>query len=464
MTTALYPGLTAVPDHRPVVHLERADPAPVPATPADETLDLGVALRLAGVDNPTIALARERVREAAAEQLAARVLLLPTVTVGWSYDYHTGTLQSSTGLIRTVDRQSGYVGFGARAVGAETVLFPGVRLFAHLGDAAYEPLAARQRVAARRADAAAVNNTTLLDVAAAYLALVGAEARLDVLRRGEADLSEVVRLTRVYAEKGQGRAADANRAAAAAGLLGRETGRAREEVAVASARLCRLLNLDPAVRLRTPGGPVEMVRLVPEDGDLGPLVAAAVRARPEVGARAADLGEAQVRVKQERVRPWVPTLSVGYSGGLFGGGSTTTTPEFGPLMGRSDFDVMAVWTGQNLGVGNHARVRQAVAAAGQAAAGYDAAVNRVRREVAEARADAAAAARQITAAKAALAAAEEGFALEAARTRQGQGLPIEVLDSFNQLLDARQDVVLALVAYNTAQFRLFVALGNTPCG
>jgi outer membrane protein TolC len=40
--------------------------------------------------------------------------------------------------------------------------------------------------------------------------------------------------------------------------------------------------------------------------------------------------------------------------------------------------------------------------------------------------------------------------------------PIEVLDSFRQLLDSRQELLRAVVAFNIAQFRLFVAVGNTP--
>ena len=69
-----------------------------------------------------------------------------------------------------------------------------MRLFSHLGDAAYEPLAARQRVTVRRSEALAVQNETLLAVASAYLELVGAEARLDILRQGETDLAELARL------------------------------------------------------------------------------------------------------------------------------------------------------------------------------------------------------------------------------------------------------------------------------
>ncbi|HJZ54251.1 MAG TPA: TolC family protein [Gemmataceae bacterium] len=460
--SALTPGLrpTAPP---PVGGPARVASAVELPAAAEDTIDLEVALRLAGVDNPTINLAREQVREALAGQLAARALLLPSVNVGGNFYLHRGTLQASSGLMRSVDRQGLYLGFGSRAVGSGTVAFPGVWLFAHLGDAVYDPLAARQRVAASRSEAQAVQNAVLLDVASVYLELAGAEARLDILRRGETELAEVVRLTAAHAKAGQGRQSDANRAAANAELLRREVRRAEEEVAVASARLCRLLNLDPSVRLRSPGGPVRPVRLIPEDTDPESLVALAVRSRPEVFARSAEVLEAQTRARQEQVRPWVPLVSVGYSGGLFGGGSNLVTSDFGPLAGRSDFDVLAVWNVQNLGLGNRALVRRADAGVGQAVAGYDLAVNQVRREVAEALADAQAAARQIEVAGVALSAAEEGFKLEMQRISDpALGRPIETLDSFRQLFDARQELVRAVVAFDVAQFRLFVAVGSNP--
>jgi outer membrane protein TolC len=179
-----------------------------------------------------------------------------------------------------------------------------------------------------------------------------------------------------------------------------------------------------------------------------------------VAARTAAVAEAQTRGRQERVRPWLPTVSVGYSYGGFGGNALAN--DFGPLHNRAEFDATAVWTVQNLGFGNRARVRAAEATVGGALAAYDLAVNRVRGEVAEAVAAARAAAAQIKTAQEALAAAEEGFELERRRIRQGQWRPIEVLDSFRQLVESRQEMVRAIVAFDVAQFRLFVAVGNTP--
>jgi outer membrane protein TolC len=448
---------------RKVRHAAVGSAPVVAAGPAEaETIDLTVALRLAGVDNPTINLAREQVREALADLLGARSLLLPTVNVGGNYHLHNGILQSSSGGLRNLNSQSLYLGAGAAAVGSGSAAFPGVRLFAHLGDAVYEPLAARQRVSARRSDAQAVQNHTLLEVSVAYLDLVEAEARLEILRQGETDVDEVVRVTKSFADRGQGRQGDADRTAARAELLRQELRQAEGEVAVTSARLCELLNLDPSMRLRTPGGAILPVRLIPEDTNLEMLVTEGVRNRPELVARSAEILEAQLRVRQEQVRPWVPLVSVGYSGGAFGGGSNLATSDFGPMKGRSDFDVYAVWTVQNMGFGNRARVRRADGVVGQSIASYDRELNQVRREVSEALAQARAAARQMELSTASVANATQGFKLETERIQMGQGRPIEVLDSFNQLLTARQELVRAVIEFNTAQFRLYVAVGSSP--
>jgi len=48
------------------------------------------------------------------------------------------------------------------------------------------------------------------------------------------------------------------------------------------------------------------------------------------------------------------------------------------------------------------------------------------------------------------------------RTLNQEGLPIEVLISFNQLAAARQNLIGAVIEYDKAQFRLYFALGQPP--
>ncbi|HEV3439845.1 MAG TPA: TolC family protein, partial [Gemmata sp.] len=403
-----------------------------------------------------------------AQQLSARVLLLPNLNIGGNYHYNNGPVQTSSGQILPVADQALYMGFGAGAVGAGSVAIPGMWLSAHLGDAVYEPLAARENVAARRSDSVATQNAIMGDVVTAYLRLVGSEARLDVLRRGDVEGAEVVRLTAEFSKAGEGLPADANRARAFDKLVERERHAAEEEVEVASAQLCRLLNIDPSNHFRTPGASLEPFRLIPEDTDVEVLIAQAMQARPELATRYANIREAQIRVRQEKIRPFLPTVSVGVSTAAFGGQSNLVSPSFSPLASRTDIDAMAIWNLQNLGFGNRARVREANAVFSQALAEYDSTKNRIRRGVLEALADAQAAARQLELARSAVSNSTEGFQLDLLRIKGGAGKaqnaprPIDLLDSFKGILEARQELVAAVTGFDIAQFRLFVAIGSNP--
>src|SRR5262249_25735311 len=122
-------GEEKVPPPRPAGNVP--DPPPLSPSLLEEPakpIDLGSALQLAGVQNPEILQARERIPEAAALRLLAAVQLLPTINVGTNLDLHQGTLQQSTGNILKVNRGSLYLGLGANAVAAGTVNIPGIVL------------------------------------------------------------------------------------------------------------------------------------------------------------------------------------------------------------------------------------------------------------------------------------------------------------------------------------------------
>jgi outer membrane protein TolC len=432
------------------------------AIDAPVALDLASALREAGVDNPTIALAQERIREALAGQLAARAMLMPSINLGSNFRLHRGALQDDPGFLFDPHSQGLFVGAGAGAVGTGAVTIPGVWLFSYLADAVYEPIVASQVVSADRAKARAVQNTILLNVSTVYLRLVAAEARVEILRQAQADINEIVRITTAFANSGEGAVADARRATANAEFVQRQIHGAEGDRQAAAARLAGLLSLDPSAAIRTPGGLVESFRLVDENADLDNLIAEALHTRPELAARAAEIQEAQTRFRQERARPWLPLVAVGYSAGAFGGGSNLVSTKFSNLQDRSDFSVLAAWNIQNLGVGNRARVSRAGSLVGQANAAYQAVVNQVRDEVASAQAAARMAARQAQTARSSLSAAEEAFRLDTERIRQGQGRPIEALDSFRQLVEARLELLRSIVAFDIAQMQLWVAMGSSP--
>ncbi|HTU26785.1 MAG TPA: TolC family protein [Pirellulales bacterium] len=464
-SVAAMPASESLPDKQPLLRQPPLQRLPDTGLTNPDTVypvDLCIVLRLADGRNPTIGLAREMIRENLALQRAASVLLLPTLNGGGTYVGHAGDLQRSTGAILDVSRQSFYYGGGAQVWGSGTVNIPAVMIYSHLGDAYFEPLAARQRTRMSEFDARATANTQLLDVTTFYLRLVAAEANLQIYQVSRRDMDEVVRGTGAFAEIGQGRRSDADRALTEARLLDSQELAVEERVVVAAARLSGALNLDPSTRLRARGGEIPIVDLVDGSYTLAALQQIAYENRPEIAARNAGVAMMETRVKQEKTRPLLPTVAIGFSGGVFGGGSNLVMPLFGRFDGRSDFDAMAYWSAENLGVGNLALTRNRRAQRDQAWGERMRTVNRVRREVSDAYAASQAQTRNLAVARERLAAAEQGYQEDLARIRGGQGLPIELLDSLQRLVAARQAVVASAIGYDEAQFRLFVALGQPP--
>lgn len=437
-------------------------PSPLALPENEYFIDLDTTIRLVASGNPTVALAREEVREVLALQMRANSMLLPSLNAGAALHEHGGSFQASTGQMKYIYSKSLYYGGGTRAWAAEAPAVPMVRLFSHLGDAIFEPLSVRQQVAARRFDSAATANTILLEAVIRYFALLGAEGRLQAARETERETAEIVRITASYALTGQGREGDANRARTEAYLMHTEVQRAEESEAVAAARLGEILSLEPTVRLHTVGGPIGGLEIINPDTELQTLIRMAERRRPELAAGSATIQVNQTRLRQEKTRPLFPMVLLGYSSASFGGGGVLFPPFFGTFRGRQDFDALAVWSLTNLGVGNAATVSERRAVLNQSLAERIRALTGVRQEVIAAYGLVLGERMQIQITQRQLADTEEGFREEFRRLLGAEARPIEVLNSVDQLGVARQELIKAVTGYNQAQFRLYVATGMSP--
>jgi outer membrane protein TolC len=116
----------------------------------------------------------------------------------------------------------------------------------------------------------------------------------------------------------------------------------------------------------------------------------------------------------------------------------------------------------NMGFGNLSLINQRKAEAGQAVALRARNLNRVRDEVMTNLAEARAARNQIDVARRELVSSRNGFHEDLTRTFNNLGRPIEVINSLNLLARARIHLIDAIVRYDQAQFRLWVALGSPP--
>jgi outer membrane protein TolC len=454
--------------------------APTPPTilrDAVSPIDLVTALKLAGVENPELQYARQRVVEATAYRQLAAAQILPNLNLGTNYDLHRGVLQQSNGSLLRVDRDSLYVGLGASAIGAGTVTIPGLNYNLNVGSAWYGFLAARQQVTVARLNVVGTTNDVQLRVALAYTELVRAESRRAIATQNREEAVELVRLTEAYVKAGQGRKADADRAAVELRRRDAELTQAEADALAASAKLCQLLNLDPSTRLRPVEGWAVPESIVPEPITLPELLATAIMRRPELAARRAEVQQSLYQLSLAKVLPFSPNVVMGFSAGGFGGGSNlvstppgvigpngqvTTGPRFSNLDGRTDFDVVVFWTFRNMGIGNVALLRAADSQVKQTRFRELETLNLIRAQVAESHARTAARVLQIDSAEKAVRSSTEAFKEDFIRIKGGQGLPLEVIDSMRLLGRSRFEYLEAIIDYNRAQFQLWTAIGNPP--
>ncbi len=452
---------------------------PAPPPPADagpvRPIDLPTALRLAGVQNPEILLARERVAAAVAARQLAAAQFLPTINVGTNVDVHDGVLQSSSGQIVQVNRGALYLGLGANAIAAGTVNIPGIVWNGNVSEVLFGALVAKQVVRQRRFDSEAVRNDVLLRVAAAYLELLRAEGRVAVLRLTRDENREVVRVTETRAKVGLQRKSDYDRALTELEQRDNEIVAAEGEVQVASARLCQLLDLDPSVRLHVTDGYAVPAPIVPPPVPLPELLAIALTQRPELNAQRTAIRAAFLELRGAKLLPFSPNIITGYSAGTFGGGSNLVSrgilqpdgtviqqPRFDSFAGREDIDVVVYWSLRNLGLGNLALVRLGQSNLRTQNFRLVEVLNRVRAEVASGYARAQARYAQIGIGERAVKSGGDAFRKDLIRVRENVGLPIELLDSLRLLGRSRLTYLDAIVDYNRAQFELYVALGQPP--
>jgi outer membrane protein TolC len=418
-------------------------------------------LRLAHVRPLDVAAAAERIRLAAAELQRARVLWLPTLEVGPDYFRHDGQNQDVAGNVFGNSRSTFMFGAG-----------PGM-VFA-VSDALLAPLAQRQVLLAREAALQAAHNDTMLAVAEAYFNVQQARGELagaiDSARRAE----DLVRRTEQFAREIVP-ALEAARARAELARRRQAISAARQRWSVASAELARVLRLNPAAVVLPLEPPHLRVTLVPLDCPVDDLIGVALTTRPELAENQALVQATLERLRQERLRPLVPsvlvrggsTIPTGTLGfGVFGAGRNS---HLGDFSARTDIDVQLLWEFQNLGFGNRALVHARKAENRLAVLELFRIQDRVAAEVVQAYAEARFALERLgeaeTGVKDALESAVQNF--EGLRqTRQPGGAivllvrPQEAVAAVQALAQAYNDYYGAVADYDRAQFRLYRALGH----
>ena len=437
-----------------------------------QPIDLPSALRLAGANDLDIAIARERVALAIAELQQAQVQWLPSLYIGPNWIRHDGQAQVVDGRVQTISKSSLFLGATAAAGSSVSGPVPaggpaqvsGLTSILRFSDAIFEPLAAKQVIGARRAGIQAATNDALLGLAEAYMDAQQAAGRLAIAREAATNAETLSNLTASYARTGAGLDADYRRSLAERDRQRKNVEVAVGEIELASTELIRRTRLDPRLVVAPVEPPETVLRLVPGTCSIDELIVTALRSRPELAEVQALVQATLIRLKQARLRPFIPSLAFRYSGGGFGGGANSF---FGDFNGRSDADVNLYWEVQNLGFADRAIAKQRAAQQRTANLELLKVQDRIAAEVVRAEKERIASSRQMEEAGRALPEAQESLALNLTNIRRGAGLPgatrpIEVLQPVQALAQARADYLDAVLTHNRAQFRLYRALGRPP--
>jgi outer membrane protein TolC len=424
-------------------------------------ITLPTALQLAQANPIDVALASVRLDTALAQQSRARAQWLPTVYAGVDYARHDGVLQDVAGNIINTDKQSFMAGAG-----------PGMTVA--LSDAIFAPLVAKQVVRSREADRQATLNDVVLSVAEAYFQVQ--QARGEVAGNAEALLQaeELVRRTDELA-KATVTPSEANRARTELARRRQALESALERWRIAGAELTRILRLQPSALVDPLEPPHLQIQLLDSNCPVDDLIAQALMNRPELASRQALVQATLERLRQEKLRPLIPSVLLHgnatnpagiLSSGVFGGNLGNNPGGFG---GRNSIDFQLLWEFQNLGFGNRAAIRERRADNAQAVLEFFRQQDLIAAEVVKALANVQSAAARVGEATEGMKQARQTYELSLEGMKQIRSAgelkillvrPAEAVSAVQGLAQAYVDFYTAVADYNRAQFRLYRAVGQ----
>jgi outer membrane protein TolC len=271
-------------------------------------ISLDTVFRLAEEQNPQIALARERVREAFAEKDVAAARWMPDLWVGTAFYRHEGGIQNEDGTLTHSSTGALFAGLEADS-----------RL--DLRDLAYQKVSAQRKVWLQKGELSRVTNEILLEAASSYLDLLAA-------RSGEAigeDLEQKLRELLERAEKLRSvdPAAGVEVARIQAELDGQQQSlrRLHTQAVGASAKLIYLLGLAPAAELAPADKHLLPIELADATPPTEALVARALANGPGIRELDGLLSLIQESVqKGNGAIQYLPVFEVRMAEGAFGAG------------------------------------------------------------------------------------------------------------------------------------------------
>jgi outer membrane protein TolC len=418
------------------------EPAPVAQS---VPISLDTVLRLAEQSNARIGLAREKLHESEMMSEAACRCWLPKTSAGIAYYRHEGGIQNEDGTLTSSSFSS---------------LLPGVEIRSEidLREATFRCLNARRQFWQNKGELSQVSNEVLLDAATTYIDLLSA-------RRGEALALEMEKYERKLLRRAAAQLKDEPAVQVMVeglkALLGnREYALAqlRKRGDAASAKLVYLLGLPPETQLVPMDRTLAPIDLVDASPPANVLVAQALANGPGVQELQALLGLIhEGMAKAEGPGALLPTFQLNVFEGAFGAGPGAALN----WDNRLDICVGARWDlTQLLGARQAKRLAQSKLA--QAQWSMQDLQGKLAAGVQEAREAIVFAREEISVSKQQVRNASENYRLSQQRLEEGAmgATTDEVVRAIRGLEQAHFNRVTAINAYNKAQVRLLLLLGQ----
>lgn len=455
---------------------------PLPSLEAGDLrlpINLATALRLADARPLLIAAAQASAWSAEGQLQKAKVLWVPSFMVATSYLRHDGPVDFNQGINVPpgvgIYGQPAPGGFGMPINQNVNWFIAGVSLYQVVAttDAIFQPLAARQMLNARRWDIQTAKNDVVLEVARSYFNLHRFRGQyagaLYTVQEGRKLIAAINALSRDLVP-----AVEVDRARNLLAFLEQQAVSARENWRVASADLTLVLRLDP----RAVCEPLEhdhlQITLIDAARPLDQLIPIGLTNRPELAAHQEEIKAALVRIRQEKMRPLLPSVIL--TGWQTPGGMVPQASIFGTGKGgkvnewsfRDDVSAQLVWQWDGLGFGNMALVKKRRGEQSEAIAKLMRAQDAIAAEITQAQAQVQSAAARVVQAERSL---RSGF-VTYQRNYEGLGQtrrfgnvlemmyrPQEAVYALKLLHQAFNEYFNTVADYNTAQFMLFHSLG-----
>jgi outer membrane protein TolC len=435
-------------------------PAPTEPTDLRFPINLATALRLSDARPLIVAAAQASVWVAEADLTRAKVLWVPTFNMGFDYIRHDGGGPDFNKGIMTAPSVNFFYGGG------------GMWGNLPMADAIYLPLAARQVLNSRHWDVQSAKNDALLQTADAYFSVHQSRGMfagaLYSVEQGQKLVEKIVQLSRELVSK-----IEVERARNMLADLEQQAVAARQEWRVHSANLTQVLRLDPRAVVEPLEHDHVQITLIDPGRPLDDLLPIALTNRPELASHQALVRAAEVGIRQEKTRPFLPNILINgfqtpyemIQAGIFGIGPNSSLNQW---RGRVDLSYQPLWQLDAFGIGNLARIKESRGIESQAIIEFLKTQDMVAADVTRAQARVQSAAARVLQADRSLRTGLITFNghLEGLgeTKRFGDVLilvyrPQEAVYSLQLLKVAFNEYFATVAEYNRAQFELFHALG-----